>query len=110
MGATCSREDPEQEHDHDDNGRRHTNQADGGGGAGAKGALNGGHNAVGNSSGNGGGGSAAKVVLPGSRSPDVRSEWQFDKVLGRGQFGVTRLVVHRVTGERAACKSISKRK
>lgn len=41
---------------------------------------------------------------------DIRSHYIFDKVLGRGQFGVTRLVVHRVTGERAACKSISKRK
>lgn len=40
----------------------------------------------------------------------IRSHYIFDKVLGRGQFGVTRLVVHRVTGERAACKSISKRK
>ena len=41
---------------------------------------------------------------------DVREHWIFDKVLGRGQFGVTRLVVNRASGERAACKSISKRK
>ncbi|KAI8473032.1 MAG: kinase-like domain-containing protein [Monoraphidium minutum] len=41
---------------------------------------------------------------------DIRAHYIFDKVLGRGQFGVTRLVVHRVSGERAACKSISKRK
>ena len=44
------------------------------------------------------------------RWEDVRAHYAFDKVLGRGQFGVTRLVVHRATGERAACKSISKRK
>jgi hypothetical protein len=52
---------------------------------------------------------------PGSRSvlgrwEDIRDHFIFDKVLGRGQFGVTRLVVHRVTGEQSACKSISKRK
>ena len=52
---------------------------------------------------------------PGSKSvldtwEDIRDHYVFEKVLGRGQFGVTRLVVHRGTGERAACKSISKRK
>lgn len=50
----------------------------------------------------------AKSVL--KRWEDIRQHYVFDKVLGRGQFGVTRLVVHRATGERAACKSISKRK
>lgn len=50
----------------------------------------------------------AKSVL--KRWADIRQDYVFDKVLGRGQFGVTRLVVHRATGERAACKSISKRK
>jgi len=44
------------------------------------------------------------------KQQDIREHYIFDKVLGRGQFGVTRLVVHRVTGERSACKSISKRK
>ena len=52
--------------------------------------------------------SNAKSVL--GHWEDIRSHYIFDKVLGRGQFGVTRLVMHRVTGERAACKSISKRK
>lgn len=32
------------------------------------------------------------------------------QVLGKGQFGVTRLVVDKATGEHCACKSISKRK
>jgi hypothetical protein len=41
---------------------------------------------------------------------DVKEHYAFDKVLGKGQFGVTRLVVDTVTGEHCACKSISKRK
>ena len=50
----------------------------------------------------------AKLVL--GRSDDIRSLYTFDKVLGKGQFGVTRLVVDNKTGERYACKTISKRK
>lgn len=41
---------------------------------------------------------------------DVRSRYVFERVLGKGQFGVTRLVVDIATGEQCACKSISKRK
>lgn len=41
---------------------------------------------------------------------DVKEKYAFDKVLGKGQFGVTRLVVDTATGETCACKSISKRK
>lgn len=41
---------------------------------------------------------------------DVKDKYAFDKVLGKGQFGVTRLVVDLATGEQCACKSISKRK
>jgi hypothetical protein len=41
---------------------------------------------------------------------DVRNRYAFEKVLGKGQFGVTRLVVDKATGEQCACKSISKRK
>jgi calcium-dependent protein kinase len=41
---------------------------------------------------------------------DVKERYAFDKVLGKGQFGVTRLVVDTATGEHCACKSISKRK
>jgi calcium-dependent protein kinase len=50
----------------------------------------------------------AKLVL--GRSDDIRSLYTFDKVLGKGQFGVTRLVVDNKTAERYACKTISKRK
>lgn len=41
---------------------------------------------------------------------DVKEKYAFDKVLGKGQFGVTRLVVDTATEETCACKSISKRK
>jgi len=49
-----------------------------------------------------------KPVL--GRFEDVKEHYTFDKVLGKGQFGVTRLVVDTTTGEYCACKSISKRK
>ena len=36
--------------------------------------------------------------------------YSLGKVLGRGQFGTTRLAVEKATGAEYACKSISKRK
>lgn len=51
---------------------------------------------------------SAKSIL--GRMDDMRSLYTFDKVLGKGQFGVTRLVIDNRTGEQLACKSISKRK
>lgn len=41
---------------------------------------------------------------------DVRETYTLGPELGRGQFGVTRACTHKATGERLACKSISKRK
>ncbi|KAJ4807317.1 hypothetical protein LUZ62_019883 [Rhynchospora pubera] len=41
---------------------------------------------------------------------DVRATYTLGKELGRGQFGVTHLCTHKVTGEKLACKTISKRK
>ncbi|KAM4123270.1 hypothetical protein ACB094_01G147000 [Castanea mollissima] len=41
---------------------------------------------------------------------DVRSSYTFGRELGRGQFGVTYLVTHKVTGEKFACKSIATRR
>jgi len=41
---------------------------------------------------------------------DLYAEWTLGKELGRGQFGVTFLATHNKTGEKAACKCISKRK
>jgi calcium-dependent protein kinase len=41
---------------------------------------------------------------------DVRGTYNLGKELGRGQFGVTHLCTHKATGEKLACKTISKRK
>ncbi|KAF3791959.1 Calcium-dependent protein kinase 17 [Nymphaea thermarum] len=41
---------------------------------------------------------------------DVRTTYTIGKELGRGQFGVTHLCTHKVTGEQFACKTIAKRK
>lgn len=41
---------------------------------------------------------------------DVKAHYSMERVLGKGQFGVTRLVVEHSTGQQFACKSISKRK
>ncbi|MBA0644953.1 hypothetical protein Goklo_013118 [Gossypium klotzschianum] len=41
---------------------------------------------------------------------DVRNTYTIGKELGRGQFGVTYLCTHKVTGEQLACKTIAKRK
>lgn len=46
----------------------------------------------------------------GKQTPDVKTVFDFGKVLGKGQFGVTRLVTDKKAGEVLACKSISKRK
>lgn len=41
---------------------------------------------------------------------DIKSLYTVGKELGRGQFGVTHLCTHKVTGEQFACKTIAKRK
>lgn len=41
---------------------------------------------------------------------DVREHYNFDKVLGKGNFGVVHLVFEKKTNQPFACKSISKRK
>ena len=41
---------------------------------------------------------------------DVTQLYTLGRVLGRGQFGTTRLAEDKATGEHLACKSISKRK
>lgn len=43
-------------------------------------------------------------------TPDVRSLYDFGQVLGKGQFGTTRLVTDKRSGAKLACKTISKRK
>lgn len=46
----------------------------------------------------------------GKPTPDVKTLYDVRKVLGEGQFGTTRLVIDKATGEKLAMKSISKRK
>ena len=46
----------------------------------------------------------------GLRLQDVSSEYTLGKVLGRGQFGTTRLAEDKKSGKVLACKSIAKRK
>ncbi|XP_019434654.1 PREDICTED: calcium-dependent protein kinase 17-like [Lupinus angustifolius] len=41
---------------------------------------------------------------------DVKATYNIGKELGRGQFGVTHLCTHKVTGKQYACKTIAKRK
>ena len=44
------------------------------------------------------------------KTMNINTKYTFGKVLGRGQFGVTHLAVHRKTGNEYAVKSIPKRK
>ncbi|XP_051137735.1 calcium-dependent protein kinase 1-like isoform X2 [Andrographis paniculata] len=46
----------------------------------------------------------------GNPISDINSVYIFSRELGHGQFGVTRLVIHRATMETFACKSIATRK
>lgn len=41
---------------------------------------------------------------------DVKKTYSIGKELGRGQFGITHLCTHKITGEQFACKTIAKRK
>lgn len=49
-------------------------------------------------------------LILGKPTDDVKSLFEIRRILGQGQFGTTRLVVDKKTGEKLACKSISKRK
>ncbi|GJM88942.1 hypothetical protein PR202_ga05526 [Eleusine coracana subsp. coracana] len=53
---------------------------------------------------------AAVGPVLGRPMEDVRSTYSIGKELGRGQFGVTSLCTHKATGQKLACKTISKRK
>lgn len=44
------------------------------------------------------------------KTEDVEDLYTFDRNLGKGQFGITRLVIEKSTGDAYACKTISKRK
>ena len=53
--------------------------------------------------------SSSSNVL-GRQTEDVNSLFTLGKVLGKGQFGVTRVAEEKSTGSIYACKSIAKRK
>eukprot|EP00884_Botryococcus_braunii_P005511 jgi/Botrbrau1/14961/Bobra.0018s0064.1 len=48
--------------------------------------------------------------LLGKETEDVSNKFNLGRVLGKGQFGTTRLAEEKSTGKEYACKSISKRK
>lgn len=75
---------------------------------GAKGSSRKSSSTGGNSSNVNSNGNLYKPIL--GKTEDVKALYAFDKVLGKGQFGVTRLVRERTTGQQFACKTISKRK
>ncbi|KAL0921694.1 hypothetical protein M5K25_008794 [Dendrobium thyrsiflorum] len=50
------------------------------------------------------------TVLKESTGKDIGSRYQLGNELGRGEFGITYLCIDKDTGEKFACKSISKKK
>ncbi|KAM7278002.1 hypothetical protein ACFE04_005136 [Oxalis oulophora] len=59
---------------------------------------------------NGSGDSHKIWVLKGSTGRDLAAQYDLGRELGRGEFGVTYLCTDINTGEKLACKSISKKK
>eukprot|EP00803_Ostreobium_quekettii_P003177 evm.model.scf_1105.4 EVM.evm.TU.scf_1105.4 scf_1105:28267-31780(+) len=49
-------------------------------------------------------------MLLGKETPDLRSRYEFQGVLGQGSTAVVRKLVDKATGQEFACKSIAKRK
>ncbi|KAI8470620.1 MAG: kinase-like domain-containing protein [Monoraphidium minutum] len=87
-------------------------QADADGTAGAAAKATKGAEGQATTSGVGKGKHAASDVslILGKPTADVKSLYEIRRILGQGQFGTTRLVVDKKSGEKLACKSISKRK
>ncbi|PKA49856.1 Calcium-dependent protein kinase 8 [Apostasia shenzhenica] len=56
------------------------------------------------------GGAPQLVVLKDATGRDITSRYELGNELGRGEFGITYLCTDMATGEKFACKSISKRK
>ncbi|KAK8958635.1 Calcium-dependent protein kinase 8 [Platanthera guangdongensis] len=50
------------------------------------------------------------VVLKEPTGRDIVSRYELGEELGRGEFGITYLCIEKTTGEKLACKSISKNK
>jgi hypothetical protein len=51
---------------------------------------------------------ALKVQSVVASAHDVKQLYTFDKLLGKGNFGIVHLVFDKKTNEKLACKSISK--
>ncbi|KAG0485507.1 hypothetical protein HPP92_009586 [Vanilla planifolia] len=49
------------------------------------------------------------VVLENPTGRDIGSRYELGNELGRGEFGITHLCTDKETGEKFACKSISRR-
>ncbi|XP_074570147.1 calcium-dependent protein kinase 20-like [Curcuma longa] len=56
------------------------------------------------------GGASSLVVLKNPTGRHIEKRYELGAELGRGEFGVTYLCTNKATGERLACKSISKKK
>ncbi|GMH13018.1 hypothetical protein Nepgr_014859 [Nepenthes gracilis] len=60
---------------------------------------------------NGGSGTTTKIrVLKDATGGDISALYELGRELGRGEFGITYLATDLATGEKFACKSISKKK
>lgn len=53
---------------------------------------------------------SAEVDIVVRKTSNISSKYQLGKTLGRGQFGVTRVAVHKKTGDAYAVKSIPKKR
>lgn len=58
----------------------------------------------------GDGGSHKLTVLTNPTGREIGVQYELGRELGRGEFGITHLCTDKVTGEKFACKSISKKK
>lgn len=58
----------------------------------------------------GNGGSHKLTVLTNPTGCEIGLQYELGRELGRGEFGITHLCTDKVTGEKFACKSISKKK
>ncbi len=53
---------------------------------------------------------SGRDILSTKQRGEIRDHYVFHHVLGKGNFGVVHMIVDKASGEKFACKSISKRK
>ena len=51
-----------------------------------------------------------RTMIVDAPTKSIEDDYLIGRILGQGQFGVTTLAKHKVTGKRCACKTISKLK